>query len=128
LTFFEGYITLDLDSADIFRGIGIFCRFFSLKDFVSYRALNKVWADLPTAMRFRAKKVVNGKGYFVLGQQCVECQTESTAGKMTGKLTLFIYVVSSILHNCTFIETPAWSCCNATWAGKWCVWGLTRGS
>jgi hypothetical protein len=31
LTFFEGYITLDFDSAEDFRGIGIFCRFFALR-------------------------------------------------------------------------------------------------
>jgi hypothetical protein len=53
LTFFEGYLTLDLDSADVFRGIGIFCRFFALKDFLSYRPFKKVWADRPTAVRFR---------------------------------------------------------------------------
>ncbi len=53
MTFFEGYITLDLDSADIFHGIGIFCRIFALKDFLSYRPLKKVWADWPTAVRFR---------------------------------------------------------------------------
>jgi hypothetical protein len=43
--FFEGYITLDFDSAEDFRGIGIFCRFFALKDFLSYRPLKRVWAD-----------------------------------------------------------------------------------
>jgi hypothetical protein len=53
--FFEGYLTLDLDSADIFRGIGIFCRFFPLKEFLSYMPLKRVWADPPTAVRFRAK-------------------------------------------------------------------------
>jgi hypothetical protein len=53
--FFEGYITLDLESADVFRGIGIFCRFFALKDFLSYRPLKKVWADLHTAVRCRVK-------------------------------------------------------------------------
>jgi hypothetical protein len=51
--FFEGYLTLDLDSAGIFRGIGIFCRFFALKDFLRNRPLKKVWADRPTAVRFR---------------------------------------------------------------------------
>jgi hypothetical protein len=56
LTFFAGYITLDLDSADVFRGIGIFCRFFAFKDFLSYRPLKKVWADPPTAVRFRVKR------------------------------------------------------------------------
>ncbi len=55
LTFFEGYITLDLDSTGGFRGIGIFCRFFALKDFLSYRPLKKVWADRLTAMRFRVR-------------------------------------------------------------------------
>jgi hypothetical protein len=53
--FFEGYITLDLDSAEVFCGIGIFCRFFALQDFSSNRRLKKVWADPPTAMRFRVK-------------------------------------------------------------------------
>jgi hypothetical protein len=54
-TFFEGYITQDLDSAEVFRGLGIFCRFFALKDFLSYRPLKIVWADRPTAVRFRVK-------------------------------------------------------------------------
>jgi hypothetical protein len=53
--FFEGYLTLDLDSVGIFHGIGIFCRFFALKDFLRNRPLKKVWADRPTAMRFRVK-------------------------------------------------------------------------
>jgi hypothetical protein len=56
LTFFEGNITLELDSAEVFRGIGIFCRFFELKDFLSYRPLKRVWADPPTAVRFRVKR------------------------------------------------------------------------
>jgi hypothetical protein len=30
LTFFEGYITQDKDSEEVFHGIGIFCRFFAL--------------------------------------------------------------------------------------------------
>ncbi len=55
MTFFEGYLTLDLDSADIFRGIGIFLLIFALKDFFSNRPLKKVWADRPTAVRFRVK-------------------------------------------------------------------------
>ncbi len=55
--FFEGYITQDLDSAEVFRGIGIFCQFFALKDILRYKPLKKVWADLPTAVRFR----VNGE-------------------------------------------------------------------
>ncbi len=58
MTFFEGYITLDLDSSEVFRGIGIFCRFFALKDFLSYRPLKIVWADRPTAVRFRVKGTV----------------------------------------------------------------------
>jgi hypothetical protein len=53
--FFEGYITQDLDSAEVFRGLGIFFRFFALKDFLSYRSLKIVWADQPTAVRFRVK-------------------------------------------------------------------------
>jgi hypothetical protein len=56
--FFEGYISQNLDSAEVSHGIGIFCRFFALKDFLSYRPLKKVWADPPTAVRFR----VNGGG------------------------------------------------------------------
>jgi hypothetical protein len=60
LKFFEGYITQDLDSGDVFRGIDIFCRFFVLKDFLSYRPLKQVWADLPTAVRFRVKKSASG--------------------------------------------------------------------
>jgi hypothetical protein len=55
LAFFEGYITLDLDSAEVFCGIVIFCQFFALKDFLSYRPLKKVWAGLPTAVKFRVK-------------------------------------------------------------------------
>ncbi len=65
MTFFEGYLTLDLDSADVFRGIGIFCRFFALKDFLSNRPLKKVWADRPTAVRFRVKEQLkNSKKIF----------------------------------------------------------------
>jgi hypothetical protein len=56
MTFLEGYLTLDLDLAGIFRGIGICCRFFALKDFLRNRPLKKVWADPPTAVRFRVKK------------------------------------------------------------------------
>jgi hypothetical protein len=55
LTFFEGDITLDFDSGEDFHGIGIFCRFFALKDFMRYRPLKRVWADPPTAVRFRVK-------------------------------------------------------------------------
>ncbi len=55
MTFMEGYLTLDLDSEDIFHGISIFCRFFALKDFLRNRPLKKVWADRPTAVRFRVK-------------------------------------------------------------------------
>ncbi len=55
MTFFEGNITLDLDSAEVFRGIGIFCRFFALKYFLSNGPLKRVWADPPTAVRFRVK-------------------------------------------------------------------------
>jgi hypothetical protein len=57
--FFEGYISQDLDSENIFRGIGIFCRFFYHKDFLSYRPLKTVWADLPTAVRFRVNRVIH---------------------------------------------------------------------
>jgi hypothetical protein len=56
LTLFEGYLTLDLDSAEVFRGIRIFCRFFALKDFLRNKPLKNVWADSPTAVRFRVKK------------------------------------------------------------------------
>jgi hypothetical protein len=45
----EGYITQDKDSAEVFRGIEIFCRFLALKDFFSYRPSKKVWAAPPTA-------------------------------------------------------------------------------
>ncbi len=55
MTFFEGNKTLDLDSAQVFHGIGIFCRFFALKDFLSNGPLKRVWADPPTAVRFRVK-------------------------------------------------------------------------
>jgi hypothetical protein len=55
VTFFEGNKTLDLDSAQVFHGIGIFCRFFALKDFLSNGPLKRVWADPPTAVRFRVK-------------------------------------------------------------------------
>ncbi len=57
MTFLEGYLTLDLYSEGIFHGIGIFCRFFALKDFLRNRPLKKVWADRPTAVRFRVKRV-----------------------------------------------------------------------
>jgi hypothetical protein len=53
MMFLEGYLSLDLDSAGILRGIGIFCRFFALKEFLRNRPLKKVWADRPTAVRFR---------------------------------------------------------------------------
>jgi hypothetical protein len=56
MAFFEGYITQDIDSAEVFRGIGNFCRFFALKDFLSYRPLKIVWADPPTAVRFRVNE------------------------------------------------------------------------
>ncbi len=59
MIFFKGYLTLDLDSAESFRGIGIFCPFFALKDFLSNRPLIKVWADRPTAMRFRVETYKN---------------------------------------------------------------------
>jgi hypothetical protein len=51
--FFEGYITHDIDSAEVFHGIDNFCQFFALKDFLSFRSKKMVWADLPTAMRVR---------------------------------------------------------------------------
>ncbi len=60
MTFLEGYITQDLDSA-VFRGLGIFFRFFALKDFLSYRSLKIVWADQPTAVRFRVKEELHGR-------------------------------------------------------------------
>jgi hypothetical protein len=56
LTFFEGNITLDLDSAEVVGGIGIFCRFFALKDFLSNGPLKRVLADLSTAVRFRVNE------------------------------------------------------------------------
>ncbi len=62
MTFLEGYLTLDLDSAGIFRGIGIFCRFFALKDFLRNRPLKKMWADPPTAVRFRVNKTPGHRG------------------------------------------------------------------
>jgi hypothetical protein len=58
LTFFEGYITRDLDSAEVFRGIHIFCQFFALKDFLRYRPLKKLWADPPTAVRFKVNMLL----------------------------------------------------------------------
>ncbi len=61
-TVFEGYITQDLDSAEVFRGLGIFFRFFALKDFLSYRPLKTVWADRLTALRFRVKGIVSQDG------------------------------------------------------------------
>jgi hypothetical protein len=71
LKFFEGYITQDLDAAEVIRGIGTFCRFFALKDFLSYRPLKQVWADLPTAVRFRVKTALqyasgDYSGYYLL--------------------------------------------------------------
>ncbi len=65
MTFYECSITLDFDSGEDFCGIGIFCRFFALKDFLSYKPLKKVWADRPTAVRFRVKQeklLGGGKG------------------------------------------------------------------
>jgi hypothetical protein len=59
--FSKGYITPDFDSAEVFRGIGVFCQFFALKDFLSYRLLKKVWADPPTAVRFRVKETIKVK-------------------------------------------------------------------
>ncbi len=41
LTFFEGYITQDKDSEEVFHGNGVFCRFFALKDFL-YKPLKSV--------------------------------------------------------------------------------------
>ncbi len=54
--FFEGYITHDINSAEVSHGIDISCRYFALKDFLSYRPLKIVGADLPTAMRVRVKQ------------------------------------------------------------------------
>jgi hypothetical protein len=73
LTFIEGYITQDLDPAEVVFGIGIFCRFFALKDFLSYGPLKQVWADPPTAVRFRdngeeADEPIRGLGYCQLVQ------------------------------------------------------------
>jgi hypothetical protein len=59
LMFFDVYISQDLDSENVFHGIGIFCRFFALKDFLSYRPLITVWADPPTAVRFRVKSEIS---------------------------------------------------------------------
>jgi hypothetical protein len=56
MSFFEGYITQDNDSAEVFRGIDPFCQFFALKDFLSYRPLKIVWTDQPTAVRIRVKQ------------------------------------------------------------------------
>jgi hypothetical protein len=55
------YITQDNDSADVFLGIDNFCQFFAFKDFLSYRPLKIVWADLPTAkdfLSYRPLKIV----------------------------------------------------------------------
>ncbi len=49
--FFEGYLTLDLDSAEDFHGKGIFFRFSALKDFLRYEPLKNLWADPPTAVK-----------------------------------------------------------------------------
>jgi hypothetical protein len=56
MAIFEGYITQDSDSAEVFCGIDNFCQFFALKDILSYRPLKIVWADRPTAMRFRVNR------------------------------------------------------------------------
>jgi hypothetical protein len=69
LTFFEGNITLDLDLAEVFRGIGIFCRIFALKDFLSKRPLKRVWADPPTAVRFRVKQEFLFLQYIALSER-----------------------------------------------------------
>jgi hypothetical protein len=53
MMFFERCITQDIFSAEVFCGIDHFCRFFALKDFLSYNPLKTVWADPPTAVRVR---------------------------------------------------------------------------
>jgi hypothetical protein len=57
MTFFEGCITQDIYSAEVFHGIDHFCRFFALNDFLSYNPLKKVWEDLSTAVRVRVKSL-----------------------------------------------------------------------
>ncbi len=56
---FWGYITQDIDSAEVFYGIDHFCRFFALKDFLSYRPLKLVWTDPPTTVRVRVNRILN---------------------------------------------------------------------
>jgi hypothetical protein len=55
MTFFEGYITQRIYSADIFRGIANYFTIFLLKTFLTCRPLKVVWANLPTAVRVRVK-------------------------------------------------------------------------
>ncbi len=47
------------DSEENIRGIDNFCRFFALTDFLSYRPLKIVWADLPMTVRVRVRKYMS---------------------------------------------------------------------
>jgi hypothetical protein len=38
MTVFEGYITQDIDSAEVFRRIDNFCRFFALEGLLEFQA------------------------------------------------------------------------------------------
>jgi hypothetical protein len=58
MRFFEGYITQDIYSAEVFHGIDHFCRFFAVKDLMSYNPLKTVWADPHTAVRVRVKNLM----------------------------------------------------------------------
>jgi hypothetical protein len=53
--FFEGCITQDIYSAEDFREINNFCRFFGLKDFLRYNSSKTMWADPHMVMRVRVK-------------------------------------------------------------------------
>jgi hypothetical protein len=54
IMFLRGTITQDIDSAEVFRGIDNFCRFFTLILF-ELLAFENSGADLPTAVRVRVK-------------------------------------------------------------------------
>ncbi len=58
MTYLEGYTTQRIYSADIFCGIAGFLTIVLLKTFLSYRPLKNMWADPPTAMRFRVNLIV----------------------------------------------------------------------
>jgi hypothetical protein len=51
----EWFITQDIESTEVFCGICIFCGFFTVKDFLSYRPSKIVWADLPMARKVRVR-------------------------------------------------------------------------